>query len=703
MENDEPIESSTPEPFEQEKPKSGIIREPDQNAPQSRKAFVREWQDKVLRAKRHWGDSHTRMREDMDFFMGKQWPHGNGDKYVANLVQRHVQQRVASLYAKNPKAVAKRRETIDFILWDENPGTLQVAQTNNDISLQSTGMPSQESMAILQDVTEGFASRNKADKVAKTLEIIFHKAIEDQNLKQQMKQMVRRTCVTGVGYLKVGYHRVMDKRPEDVEKITDITEQLKALERLTADKQDDKFDEDSARAEQLRGLLHELSEKQEMVVDEGLTFDFPQSQNIILDTRCRQLKGFIGAEWVAQEFILTLDEVKEIYGIDLGTSYTRQEHEGANGDAAKSEAALSRVWEIYSKVDGMKYVVADGYSEFLVEPACPEIVLKRFWPFFVLTFNEVENDKEIYPPSDVRLLTPIQREYNLARQRLREHRNANRPLYVTPTGALSEADIRKLTDRQANEVVQLQAIQPGQSVDQVLQPVKAIPIDPALYDTSFLLDDLYRVVGSQEANMGGTSSSTATEVSVAESSRMSALGSNVDDLDEFLIEVSRASGQILLTMMNPETATKIAGRGAIWPTLSAQEISDQLFLEIEAGSTGRPNRASEIAALERLFPVLSQVPGIDPSWLAKVAVRAYDSGVDLTDAIKTALPSIMAMNAQKQQSTGNPETDPNAQGAQGAMNAPAPAAAAGNPAGVQVPNVPAANLYNEGPPPPNVA
>lgn len=702
MENDEPIESSTPEPFEQEKPKSGIIREPDQSAPQSRKAFVREWQDKVLRAKRHWETPHKRMREDMDFFMGNQWPNGNGDKYVANLVQRHVQQRVASLYAKNPKAVAKRRETIDFVLWDEDPGTLQAAQTGNDVSMQSTGMPNQASMAILQDVVAGFQQRSKADRVAKTLEIIFHKSIEDQNLKQQMKQMVRRTCVTGVGFLKVGYHRVMDKKPEDVEKITDITEQLKTLERLTADKQDDKFDENSARAEQLRTLLHELSEKQDMVVDEGLTFDFPQSQNIILDTRCRQLKGFIGAEWVAQEFILTLDEVKEIYGIDLGSAYTRQEYQ-SDGRGAKSEAELCRVWEIYSKTDGMKYVVADGYPEFLVEPGCPEIKLKRFWPFFVLTFNEVENDKEIYPPSDVRLLTPIQREYNLARQRLREHRNANRPLYVTPTGALSESDIRKLSDRQANEVIQLQAIQPGQSVEQVLQPVKAIPIDPALYDTSFLLDDLYRVVGSQEANMGGTSSSTATEVSVAESSRMSALGSNVDDLDEFLIEVSRAAGQILLTMMNPETATKIAGRGAVWPTLSAQEIADQLLLEIEAGSTGRPNRASEIAALERLFPVLSQVPGIDPSWLAKVAVRAYDSGVDLTDAIKAALPSIMAMNAQKQMPTGNPATDPNAQGAQGANNAPAPTEAAGTPGGVQVPNVPPANLYNEPPPPPNVA
>ena len=39
--------------------------------------------------------------------------------------------------------------------------------------------------------------------------------------------------------------------------------------------------------------------------------------------------------------------------------------------------------------------------------------------------------------------------------------------------------------------------------------------------------------------------------------------------------------------------------------------------EIEAGSTGKPNRAAELANIERIMPFLLQIPGIDPKWLAK--------------------------------------------------------------------------------------
>lgn len=691
-------------PEKEEAPDSGMRREVPADLRQSRRALVRQWCDKVIRAKKHWSDAHQRMRDDMDFFMGKQWRHGNGDKYVANLVQRHVQQRVASLYAKNPKAVAKRRQTLDFALWDGNPGVLQAATTVNEAAIAQTGSPSPQSMALFQDVSDGFEKRQKSDRIAKTLEIVFHQFVESQNLKPQMKQLVRRVCVTGVGFVKLGYHRKMGKRPDDLEKITDITEQLQVLERLLADKADDKFTDEDAKAEQLRNLLDELTNKQDAILDEGLVFDFPQSHSIVIDPRCRQLKGFIGADWIAQEFILSIDEVKEIYNVDLGTSYTKQEETNyaqSDQDAKKREEDLCRVWEIYSKKDGMVFSIADGYPDFLSEPDCPELGIKRFWPIFILTFNEVENDREIYPPSDISLLRPVQEEYNLARQRLREHRNANRPLYVTPQGSLSREDIEKLQVREANEVIQLQAIQPGQSVDQVLQAVKTIPIDPALYDTSPFVDDLFRVVGSQEANMGGTGGGTATEVSVAESSRMSALGSNVDDLDDFLTDIARASGQVLLTMMDPQTAQKIAGPGAMWPSLSAQEVADELILEIEGGSSGRPNKAAEIANFERLAPILMQIPGIDSAWLAKEAIRRLDDGMDLSDAVSASLPSIVAQNAQKQLGSGNPATDPNMQGPQGAGNVEQMAGARGAPGGASVPNVPAANLYNEPPPPPN--
>lgn len=699
MEANEPIEPIEAAPYQAPQEPQGIKRDPDPNAKDSMKALVKEWQGKIMRAKKHWERPIQGMRDDMDFYMGKQWPGHRGpqdDRYVANLVQRHVQTRVAALYAKNPKAIAKRRNTLDFTLWEGDASQLESANMANQQSLQMAGMPDPHAMALMADVEQGFEKRRQLDKVGRTMEIIFHHIIETQNVKMHMKQLVRRTCVTGVGFVKIGYQRVMAMRPEDVEKLTDITEQVKTLDRLEQDFKDDKFDNNSAKRAQLDLLKKELMEKEDVIIDEGIVFDFPQSQSIIVDTRCRQLQGFIGAEWVAQEFILTSDEIKEVYGVDLGTSFTRQENKYSGSDE-KSEADLAKIWEIYNKRDGLKYVIADGYPDFLIEPGCPEIKLKRFWPFFLLAFNEVESDRDIYPPSDVRLIKPIQMEYNLARQRLREHRNANRPLYVTPVGMLSEGDVKKLMDRQPNEVIQLMSLQPGQAVNQLLQPVQPIQIDPSLYDTSMFMEDLFRVVGSQEANLGGGTGNTATEVSVAESSRMSSMGSNVDDLDEFLTELARAAGAVMLTMMDPATATKIAGPGAAWPTLSSQAIAEELLLEIEAGSSGRPNKAADIAAFERLAPLLIQIPGIDPTWLAKEAIKRMDDGLDMSEAVRAALPSIVQMNAQKQMAQVDPATDPNMQGpAGGGMPAEAPVAP-GAPAGgnvnAGVPNIPPSKSY----------
>jgi hypothetical protein len=698
MEANEPIEAA-PYQAEPQQPQ-GIKRDPDPNAKDSMKALVKEWQGKIMRAKKHWERPINGMREDMDFYMGKQWPGHRGqndDRYVANLVQRHVQTRVAALYAKNPKAIAKRRNTLDFTIWEGDASQLESANTANQQAFMTTGMPDPHAMALMADVEQGFEKRRQLDKIGKTMEIIFHHIIETQDIKTHMKQLVRRTCVTGIGFVKIGYQRVMSMRPEDVEKLTDITEQIKTLDRLEQDLRDDKFDENSARRAQLELLKKELMEKEDMIIDEGIVFDFPQSQTIIVDTRCRQLQGFIGAEWVAQEFVLTCDEVKEVYGVDLGTSFTRQENKYSGSDE-KSEADLAKIWEIYNKRDGLKYVIADGYPDFLVEPSCPEVKLKRFWPFFLLAFNEVESDRDIYPPSDVRLIKPIQMEYNLARQRLREHRNANRPLYVTPVGMLSEGDVKKLMDRQPNEVIQLMSLQPGQAVNQLLQPVQPIQIDPSLYDTSMFMEDLFRVVGSQEANLGGGTGNTATEVSVAESSRMSSMGSNVDDLDEFLTELARAAGAVMLTMMDPATATKIAGPGAAWPTLSSQAIAEELLLEIEAGSSGRPNKAADIAAFERLAPLLIQIPGIDPTWLAKEAIKRMDDGLDMTEAVRAALPSIVQMNAQKQMAEVEASQDPNLQGPAGGGGQPAaapvaPGAPAGGNVNAQVPNIPPSKSY----------
>ena len=659
-----------PEP----KPVSAILR--DAEKPEaSRAALVKSLIQKVERAKKHWKKSFDRMKEDTDFYMGKQWSSSeNDDRYVANIIQRHVGQRVSALYAKNPKFVAKRRETLDFALWEGDMSSFQSIQMSMQNSM-AQGIPMDPVMVqTIQDAQQGFERRRMMDRVAQTLEIVAHYQLQEQqpSFKGQMKQLVRRTCVNGIGFVKIGYQRTMQKRPEDVERITDITEQMTTLERLGADRMDEKFSEDHAKMEQLRLLLESLQAKQDVIVREGIVFDFPMSNSVIIDPKCRQLSGFVGADWIAQEFVLDVEEVKEIYKIDIGQEFTAYEDKNENDDECKK----ATVWEIYSKKDGLVYVVCDGYHDFLKEPEAPTLELERFWPFFPLIFNEVESDKDVYPPSDVRLLMPVQKEYNRARQALREHRFANRPLYATYEGALSEKDINNLQSHPANAVIKLQNLSPGQAVNSILQPVQHAPVDPSLYDTSMLLEDMMRVVGSQEANLGGTSNSTATEVSVAEGSRMSSLASNVDDLEDFLGELARSTGQVLLKQMDQQTVMKIAGPGAVWPQLTAGEIAQELMLEVEAGSNGRPNKAIQIQNFERIAPILLQIPGMNPEFMAKEALKRMDDGMDITDAIRAALPSIVAMNAQKQLAQGDPASDPNAQGPAGGANvAPGPMAA----------------------------
>jgi hypothetical protein len=66
--------------------------------------------------------------------------------------------------------------------------------------------------------------------------------------------------------------------------------------------------------------------------------------------------------------------------------------------------------------------------------------------------------------------------------------------------------------------------------------------------------------------------------------------------------------------------------------------------------------------------------GNDNTWdeLIAMAVERLDDRLDLDEAFASGMPSITAQNGQSQPGTGDPSTDPNAQGPQGPGNAPGP-------------------------------
>jgi hypothetical protein len=289
-------------------------------------------------------------------------------------------------------------------------------------------------------------------------------------------------------------------------------------------------------------------------------------------------------------------------------------------------------------------------------------------------FNETEG--KIFPPSDVTLIRSMQLELNRSRQGLREHRFANRPKTAYAEGTLSEEDIEVLRNPPVNALIAVSGLQPGQDVNQLLQGVKGVPVDPNIYATQEVFQDFLRVVGDQSADLGPTAGATATESNIAAQAKATATGSEIDDIDDTLSAMAQAAGQILLLNVSEETVLQIVGPGAIWPSLTKGDVARNLVLDIEAGSSGRPDQARELQNFERLAPILMQIPGISPTFMAKQAVKRMDDSIDIDEAVTAGIPSILKQNGMQPGASTAPGggPDPNAQGPNGPNNAPQPPA-----------------------------
>jgi hypothetical protein len=165
---------------------------------------------------------------------------------------------------------------------------------------------------------------------------------------------------------------------------------------------------------------------------------------------------------------------------------------------------------------------------------------------------------------------------------------------------------------------------------------------------------------------------TATESAIAAGASKTTDDASIDDLDAFLTVIARAAGQILMKEMSAEKVREIVGPGAVWPEMSLAEIAGEVYLEVEAGSSGKPNQAVEIDNWQKMAPFVLQTPGINPTWIAKETIRRLDDKADMVEAIAAGIPSIVMQNQAQQPGPADPAADPAAQGPQGAQNGPAP-------------------------------
>jgi hypothetical protein len=253
-----------------------IIKGYDIEVPDARSALVLELQEDVRADKKHYRDAFKQMLDDMEVAWNgasRQWPKAN---YKVNITQRFVRQKVASLYAKNPRALAKCRPKLKFKFWD---GTIQQLQ------MAAQGLPDpMQAMLVMQDVQNGKAEEEMYKKLGKTLECCFHYYIDEQipSFKSQMKRCVRSAIQTAVGYVKLGFQRETDLSPDNKAKIADFQQRMAHIQRLMDEvgPEGDKTMFDSE-AEELRLAMEQLRKEPMVTIREGLVFDFPRPTAVI--------------------------------------------------------------------------------------------------------------------------------------------------------------------------------------------------------------------------------------------------------------------------------------------------------------------------------------------------------------------------------------------------------------------------------------
>jgi hypothetical protein len=649
---------------------------------------VKLWRNRIREAKRFFEKDFQRMRENMEFAAGLQWEgqltmDDSQGRYMANFLTKHVNDKVANLYAKNPKCEAQMRKRLNYQIWD---GTLESEQSALGAvqiagQMGAAGMPvppeALKAVQLLQDIQQGKQLEDMLKKVGNTLEILYEYQCDQQqpSFKEQMKdQLVARAVTCGVGFVRLDY---VDEFANIISPTTtddSFAVREKMARSIMAGMADDKIQSDDPRIEQLRELLASIQQSMQdgdlTNVEEHLEFSFPSATAIIVDTKCSSLKGFQGAKWVAQEHIMSLEDANayfELTGDDAITPggdfviYTTDGTEIQQGQAVNQprdfqKSPLGCFWEVFDLTTKSKFWIADGWRWYVQQAAPVEPATSRFWPIFPLVFNHVVVEPgqkaSIYPPSDIQILKPIQKERNRVRDELKKHREVNRPFFGALANTLEPDDIDKMANHETGELVQFKKVPMNnngqENVEGAIWKWEGTPIDKNVYDTSPLEQDASLSVGANQIQQGlPIRHVAATPAVIQEQARMQGNSSNVDDLDDLLSELAKAGGEMLLRAFKPETVQRVVGPGAAWPTEQKEDFLNGIYLDIQAASSGRPNKAVDIQNAQQLVPLILQSGG-NPVKVIEYLVKVLDANLRPADFFPVAPPVLGAPGSTPQ-------------------------------------------------------
>lgn len=654
-----------------------VVAQEIREAPQEPDKLAKEWSRRIEAARKHWSRFYKRCEHNRALVNGFDWSADGDSEAViplrANLIGAAIDSVLPSLYARNPE--------------------MSVVPVRK----------SKEEAKRLETFTD-------------TLGTVLNTYLERGRLKKRAKAAVRAALTCSYGILKVVYQRSLEDDPIILGRLQDAQDNLARIDGLLSRIADG--DEQADQLEVLRKQLEQTVKGLEADAEarrvDGLVIDRVLTDQLIIDPTIAEFDDYAQADWMCQVVPMRRQTVEETYKIKVKATATIYESSLQKAICAASERKTLQktgadetddddqvaVLEIWDRVSQRVYTMVEGCDYFIREPYSPEKVGARWYPYFLLSYKAT--DGRFVSESLVDLMEKLQAEHNETRETFVAHRKLCKPGYVA-SADVDQRSIERFTDSVLGEVTVLRNSD-GQDVRNLITAKQFPPIDPQVYDTSLIRQDIEQCTGLQDAMRSTVvQAKTATEAQIMQQGLSGRVASFRDDVEDWLQEIAQYSAQVLLRELEEVDVARIMGdpvtqvdppsgvpfvvdRPYEWPMgLSAEQVNRLIRIKITAGSTGAPDKLSQqenwqkiLPTLQGLVQVLYQLKpqGLDTTpieTLLRETVKRFDDRIDADQLIPQINAQVMQQQAAMAQAAqgqpaaapepteGQPPQDPDAQ------------------------------------------
>jgi hypothetical protein len=522
-------------------------------------------------------------------------------------------------------------------------------------------------------------------QLAETLEIAISRLWKVGKLKKAAKRTVRSALSVGIGWFKA----VMwsDKRPQpQVEKtLHDAEATMGRLTLLMGEIREGDEDADTleVQKQKLAFLIAGLRAKLELQKEYGLNIDFVRAEDMQVSLDVSSMGDYTSADWLSEDMYIPQavlrarfprfsdeDEKRAtVFYQKNATSNTYGDaSQVATGEAA-SDGTYSKstpgspmggnkpqqfvkIVEFWDRRDGQIKTVCDGIDRWAIEPYSPPQASNRYYPYFGLELFPVDGQR--HAQSLAFRLRKLQDEYSACRSNQRLTRERSIPGTIFNAGVMSVEDAKKLESSVIGEMVGIRPTDITLPIQNIVMEKKIPTIDVRLWDTTPINRDMESLSGVQEALQQNASQQpkTATEAQIQQTGFASRTSADRDCLEDVLVELAQYTAETSIQSIDGTAIQRICGPAAFWPFgMDVQDLLTMVDVDIEAGTSGKPNVAADKANWSTILPLLQkimvqvrQVQETDPPLaecltnLLRETLKRLDDRLDIDDFIAKTPP-----------------------------------------------------------------